>query len=311
MLLGEHAVVYNHPCLVTAVGQRMRVTAAIDERSNFTLVAKNVGIHGHEKPMSDLGKGNVEKNVRFVEIAVKNFAEKFPFKEGVRIETTSEFSSHLGFGSSSAVTVCMIKALSELFSVKLENKEIFELAYKTVLDIQGKGSGFDIAAAIYGGTLYFVTGGKEIKQLAIKNLPMVVGYSRVKADTVVLINKVAEVSKKYPVVVDSMYRNIEKIVKLGAKALREKDWITFGQLMNMNQGFLESLGVSTWRLSSMIYAARDAEAYGAKLSGAGGGDCMIAFTSDEKKQGVIDAITRAGGEYIDVATNVEGVRIEI
>ena len=60
-----------------------------------------------------------------------------------------------------------------------------------------------------------------------------------------------------------------------------------------------------------IRAARDAGAWGAKLSGAGGGDCMIALVSPEKKQVVSEAITKVGGQVIDVATNVEGVRIEL
>ena len=42
------------------------------------------------------------------------------------------------------------KAVSEILGLNLSQKEIFDLSYKTVLDIQGKGSGFDVAAAVYG-----------------------------------------------------------------------------------------------------------------------------------------------------------------
>ena len=60
----------------------------------------------------------------------------------------------------------------------------------------------------------------------------------------------------------------------------------------------------------MIYAARDAGAYGAKLSGAGVGDCMIALAPPAKVKAVKLAITKAGGQIINVKTNVFGVRIE-
>ncbi|MEK7450971.1 MAG: hypothetical protein AAB662_03490, partial [Patescibacteria group bacterium] len=190
MLLGEHAVVYDHPCLVAAVDQRMRATVETLDVLEFQLEAEDVKVTGYKKPLSELGQGDIPKGAKFVEIALKNINEKYPLKFGLKITTKSEFSSQFGFGSSSASTVCTIKAVSEILGLNLSKKEIFDLAFKTVLDIQGKGSGFDVAAAVYGGTLYFVTGGKVIEPLDIKSLPLIVGYSGVKADTVTLMNQV-------------------------------------------------------------------------------------------------------------------------
>ena len=310
MLLGEHAVVYNHPCLVTAVDQRMKATIELLDSSTFELEAPDVKVSGYKKSLSDLGKGEIPKGAQFVEIAIKNFKEKYPFKNGVRVTTLSEFSSQFGFGSSSASTVCVVKALSELMGKKLSNKELFNISYKTVLDIQGKGSGFDIAAAIYGGTLYFVTGGKTIEPLRVKELPMVIGYSGVKADTVTLINQVSEKAKEFPSVVDGIYKQIHELVDLAKEELIKEDWKRFGMLMNINQGLLAALGVSIPKLANMIYAARESGAYGAKLSGAGGGDCMIAIIAPDKKKTVTDAITKVDGTVIDVSPNASGVRIE-
>src|SRR5258708_14625502 len=63
--------------------------------------------------LSELGKGDIPKGAQFVEIAVKNISEKYPVSSGLKITTSSEFSSQFGFGSSSAATVCTIKALAE------------------------------------------------------------------------------------------------------------------------------------------------------------------------------------------------------
>lgn len=310
MLFGEHAVVYNRPCLVTAVDQRMRATVELLDTPEFQLEAPDVKVAGYKKSLKELGNGEIPKGAKFVEIAVKNFAAKIPLKTGIRVTTKSEFSSLFGFGSSSASTVCVIKALSELTGKKLSQKAIFELAYKTVLDIQGKGSGFDVAAAVYGGILYYVIGGKVLKPVKINSLPLIVGYSGVKADTVTLMNTVKETSNKYPQVVDGIYTEIETLVELGKKALIKQDWQSVGELMNIHQGYLAALGVSTKKLADMIYSARDAGAYGAKLSGAGGGDCIIVLSSDAKKRAVEKAIKEVGGEVIKVKTNAEGVRVE-
>ena len=310
MLFGEHAVVYNRPCLVTAVDQRMRATVETLGTLEFQLEAGEVKVTGYKKPLSDLGKGDIPKGAKFVEIAAKNIAEKHPLKSGLRITTSSEFSSEFGFGSSSASTVCVVKALSELLDLQLNNKEIFDLSYKTVLDIQGKGSGFDVAVAVYGGTLYFITGGKVIEPLNIKSLPLIVGYSGVKADTVTLVNKVKESFVNRENRLEEIYDEIAKLVEKARDALIEMDWEKLGELMNENQNYLSELGVSIDKLDNMIKASLTAGAYGAKLSGAGGGDCMIAVSSRDKNQAVADSIRQAGGEVININTNADGVKIE-
>ena len=310
MLLGEHAVVYNHPCLVTAVDQRIRATVETLDVLEFQLEATDVKVTGYKKPLSELGVGDIPKGSKFVEIAVKNINDKYPLKTGLTITTTSEFSSQFGFGSSSASTVCTIKAVSEILGLNLSNKEIFDLSYKTVLDIQGKGSGFDVAASVFGGTLYFVAGGKVIEPLKSDSLPLIVGYSGVKADTVALINKVKESFANRQDRLNEIYNCIEVLVNDAKDALLKMDWKNFGELMNEDQKYLDKLGVSIGKLNNMIKGALSAGAYGAKLSGAGGGDCMIAVASEDKRQAVEKAINAVGGEVINVKANAEGVRIE-
>lgn len=310
MLLGEHAVVYNRPCLVTAVDQRMYLTAELLEAEEFQLNAPDVQVENYKKKIKDIGKGEIPKGAKFIEIAIRNFSEKYPIRGGLRITTKSEFSSSFGFGSSSASTVCIIKALSELFDLGLSKKEIFDIAYKTVLDVQRKGSGFDIAAAVYGGTLYFLTGGKAIEPLSIKSLPLIVGYSGIKADTVTLIDKVKKEFSNKPEELDSIYNSITVFVEKAKDSIRDKNWKSLGDLMNNNQSLLKKLGVSIEKLDNMIQSSISAGGYGAKLSGAGGGDCMIAICSDEKKEKVEKAIEEVGGEILKVQANAEGVRVE-
>jgi len=310
MLLGEHAVVYDRSCLVTAVGQRIKATVELVDSPEFILDAEDVNITEYRKQMAEVGKGEIPKGAKFVEIALKNFLEKHSMKSGIHVTTTSEFSSLFGFGSSSASTVCTIKALSELTGANLSNKDIFDLSYKTILDIQGKGSGFDVAAAVYGGTLYFITGGKVIEPLPITSLPLIVGYSGVKADTVTLINEVKKKLEEEPEKVNRIFDAIKDLVEKAKKDMVKGDWKTVGKWMNFDQEYLRDLGVSTEKLESMISAAKKAGAYGAKLSGAGGGDCMIALVPDDKRKAVSDAIIRVGGQVIDVPVDAEGVRVE-
>lgn len=294
LLFGEHAVVYNRPCLVTAVNQRLSVKVEKTDDDNVMISSPQT------------------KDTRFVDATLKYASEVLGMKvSGFHISTESPFSGMFGFGSSSAVTVALLHALSVFSKTPLDTRTLFTHAYKIIYSVQGVGSGFDVAAACFGGTLYFVTGGRVIEPLAFKNgLPLIVGYSGMKSNTVEIIQQVAKKREQNFHTVERIFDAIEKVVNEAKESLTQSDWKTAGKLMNVNQEYLRDLGVSSEKLETLISAARQAGAYGAKLSGAGGGDCMIALVSDEQRENVKAAITKAGGVVVDVLPNSFGVRIE-
>ncbi|MFH2019418.1 MAG: mevalonate kinase [bacterium] len=309
MVYGEHAVVYGHPCIVTAVDQRVRVIVEPNGEGEIHICSPNVGLDEYHKSLERLGKDDVPKSMSFVEHLIKRMYLKYKLKEGIRVTTESDFSTQFGFGSSAAVTVALTKGISEYFNLKLDNKTIFREAYGAVLDVQGVGSGFDVAASVYGGTLYYVTPGKVIEKIFEGELPMVVGYTGIKADTPTIVRQVAELRRQEKWV-DAVMGDISDLVKQVKIWFKSKEIEQLGKLMNMNQELLQTLNVSSKELDKLISAARKAGAYGAKLSGAGGGDCMIAFVGKDNKRKVIEQIKKAGGIYMEVKTGAEGVRVE-
>jgi len=311
LLFGEHAVVYGHPCIVTAVDQRLRLHAVRTEEPELRLEAPDVSITGYRTSMDLVGTGDVTGAARFVEHAVRCFRDEYPFDGGVTLSTKSDFSSLVGFGSSSASVVCVIKALAELTGATVDNRRLFGLALAAVRAAQGQeASGFDVAAAVYGGTLYFVTGGSIIEPLESVRIPLLVGYTGTKADTSTMVSAVAKKRKDQPERVGRIFDAITKITDEARQRMREGDWKRVGKLMEFNQEYLRDLGVSTQKLEALIAAARGAGAWGAKLSGAGGGDCMLAVTADERREAVAHALTENGGQVIHIHTNADGVRTE-
>jgi mevalonate kinase len=83
-----------------------------------------------------------------------------------------------------------------------------------------------------------------------------------------------------------------------------------GRLMNMNQSLLEVLGVGHPAISRMVLAARSAGAYGAKLTGAGGGGCMIALCPKTQKGRIMAAIEGCDCRAFVTTIDTEGVRKE-
>jgi mevalonate kinase len=290
LFFGEHAVVYGQPCIVTAVDQRL--TVIVEKNDKLSINAPQV------------------KETKFVDAAVAAFCSKYKKDKSVTLSIKSQFSHQVGFGSSSAVTVATVKALSLLFDVKLSDQEIFDICYQVTLEIQGVGSGFDIAAAIWGSTLYFKKGGSVIDPMNISDIPLIVGYTGVKADTPTLVRQVAEKQKKYPEKVNKIFSAIGKLVEEARTRMQAGEWERVGKLMDFNQEYLRDLGVSSEKLEAMISAAKTGGAWGAKLSGAGGGDCMIALVESVKREAVRKAIEEVGGQVIDVRSNAQGVRVE-
>ncbi len=271
MLLGEHAVVYGYPCIVTAISERLSVC-----------------------------EGEAGGDTRFLDAAIKLWGNR-----ETKLSATCAFSGKYGFGSSSAVTVAALKVIRPDAS----DKDVFDAAYKIVLDIQGAGSGFDVAAATYGGTLYYIKN-KMIEPLIAQDMPLIVGYTGVKADTKSFIADVAAKKTREPEKVERIFQAIAKLVEEAKTNMLEGDWERVGRLMDFNQEYLRDLGVSSEKLEALIAAARGAGAWGAKLSGAGGGDCMIALAGSDKRKAVEEAVIKAGGEVVHVSPDAPGVRME-
>ncbi|NCN06820.1 MAG: hypothetical protein CO156_03295 [Candidatus Pacebacteria bacterium CG_4_9_14_3_um_filter_40_12] len=312
MLSVGYAVVHGYPTVVTAVDQRLFATVRKNGVDVFHLDAPDLGLTAYTKDMADLGKKDLPKAVRFIEILYKNFLKKYPQKEGIIVTTKSDFSSAYGFGSSSAVTVAFAKALTALYGVELSRQELFDLCYHAVIEVQGVGSGYDIAAAIWGGTLFYISPAKVVTPIHLKNknFNLVIAYSGEKADTPTLIRVVDSKLVAQPEKVNEIFKEIAQIAEDFPAAAESEDWAQIGSLFKKSQQAARDLGVSNSRLEELITAAEDAGALGATSSGAAGGDCILAVVTGQTHDAVTSALSKIGGKIIEVAVHAQGVRVE-
>lgn len=310
VLFGDHAAVYGKPCLVTAVNLRYTVTVTPIDQPIVEIDTPDLRSRGETYQVH---KANVSARNRpetaFVEAALAQIFQQHPTSTGFKIITDGPKISY-GLGSSSAITAATLLTAAHSLGITLSLRELFDLSYAAVLDVQRTGSGIDLAAAIYGGTLYYVNKGEVIDPLPISELPIVIGYSGEKVSTTNLIAHVAALRSRQPALMDSLLHMLGDISTQARDAIMQTDWATLGDLMNIHQGILESFGVSTPQLARLIFASREAGALGAKLSGAGGGDCMFALAPAETQQAVETAITEAGGLVVQIPSGAPGVRLE-
>ena len=192
----------------------------------------------------------------------------------------------------------------------MPKESIFNIALEAERFIHGTPSGIDPAISTYGGAILFQKG-KGIKPLkADIDLPLVVGDTGMKRSTGDMVAELRRRGETYPSVIDPVLKVGEEIVRSAVKALESGDIQALGELMNVNQGLLSAVGVSNEPPERLIYAEREAGVLGAKLTGAGGGGCMIALCYEEKLKDVLEAVEHMGGTAFIARKTDEGVRIE-
>ena len=135
---------------------------------------------------------------------------------------------------------------------------------------------------------------------------LVIGNSGVHAPTSQQVAKVAKAMSQEPQRMKEI-ETIGVIARRGIEALLKGDFEAVGRAMSENHLMLRGLGVSCQELENLIRAAAPTS-LGVKLTGAGGGGCMVALTRNPKQTS--EAIELAGGRTLISKLGNNGVRID-
>jgi len=280
-LLGEHAVVYGEPALLFAVGRR----ATVDVDTKETV--------GDDLPDS-----------AYVREAVGRAREYTGEDTPLSVEVESEIPIGAGLGSSAAVSAATVHAASRELGAQMEREKVAEEAHAVELDVQGAASPADTYTTTMGG--YTVVSDEKKRSLEVpdEREGFVVGWDGGSAPTGEMVDGVSRLVEENPVAAD-IVGSIGDLTRRGVERAEAGDTDAVGGLMDMNQGLLDALGVSSSSLSRMVWAARDAGG-SAKLTGAGGAGCVVAYPANEE---VLGAVEQVAEEAFVVGVS-EGVRTE-
>ena len=94
--------------------------------------------------------------------------------------------------------------------------------------------------------------------------------------------------EREPERVGELFDGIASLVRNAKLAIQDGDRRAVGQLMDMNQALLSGIMLSTEKLEHLCKVAREAGALGAKLTGAGGGGCMIALCDSTEEAAEVE-----------------------
>ncbi len=290
-LFGEHAVVYGETAIACAVELRTRVRA---ELSDSIIIQSQIGRTGIDFEKHPYISSVIEKMNEITSI------------EGVFLEVDSDIPVGSGLGSSAAATIACIGALNELFGCGLSLEEIAKTGHEIEIRVQGAASPTDTYVSTFGGVVTI----PERRKLRIPDCGIVIGDTGIFSSTKELVANVRKLRESYPELIEPLMASIGRISKIGESLVMAGDYPSIGKLMDVNQGLLDALGVNILELSRLIYSARKAGAYGAKITGAGGGGCMVALTATGRCTHVAEAMQKADGKVIITKPTEQGLKFD-
>lgn len=243
----------------------------------------------------------------------------------VRIGFATEIPFGSGIAGSTALLLALLRALAAWREEAPSPYALAERSRATERTLLGVACGWvDHYLCSFGGLRYVDLRGKErddappgspyatVEDLApyVPRLPFVLAYTGVAHHSGSVHAPIrARWERGEPAVVQA-YQRMSAIAREGKSALLRGDWPALGALFEENHALTRSLGGSADAVESLIEAARDAGAAGAKLAGAGGGGTVAVLWPDHDLAPLERALRAAGAAALYRPAPVEGVRLE-
>ncbi|HIC75937.1 MAG TPA: mevalonate kinase [Candidatus Poseidoniales archaeon] len=310
ILFGEHAVVYGHPAVAVAIDSGVEVSLTESDSWTIEGMAFDSWRHPH-----------------ISHILYDVFEYEGP---PLKMDISSGLFSAAGLGSSAALSNAMGAAIHSLMrpGETLDSVELARIGHSAEAKAQGgRASPTDTAASALGGCVVVsaekVEGTQHIFDASLEtpegkrnwsickvDLPaefdasLVLGFTGVGSPTGDMVAGVAKLLAEEPERHADMAA-IANITQAGLTALSAGNLRAVGMAMDACHERLQALQVSSPALDALVEAARP-HSFGAKLTGAGGGGCMVALTDDPQR--VSEAIEIAGGRPLISSLGAKGVR---
>lgn len=307
ILIGEHFVVGGATAIAIAIDLYAKAIASLAPRGSISISAQGLG--ALELGAGAMGASGSEAGPFGPLISMtRAFLERYGIEEGVDIRLSSEIPLSAGLGSSAAIAVSILAALSSLFGIRLGREEMFDLAFVSERILHGSPSGIDHATSIYGGAIAYSPSSGFRRIPVAEEISLVIGDTRKRRSTREQVLKVQDFLKRNREIAREAFERIREISECAISCLERGDMEGLGELMNENQALLSMVGASSEELDRLIEASLKAGAFGAKLTGAGGGGCMIAIGPPEAFGAIEESIRRAGGTPYRVRMDSVGFR---
>jgi mevalonate kinase len=291
ILFGEHAVVYSQPAIAVPVLQvRAKAILTANPRGkpgSVSIQAPGIGLESELEALPDRHplKAAIQATLNALHL------QRIP---ACNIRITSTIPVAAGLGSGAAVSVALARGLSNFLGEPLDDEAVSGIAFEVEKIHHGTPSGIDNTVITSAMPVYFVRD-KPIERLRVPQpFTIVIGDTGTHSPTAIAVADVRRGWEAQPAEYEQIFQAIGEIARSARAAIEDGKPDDLGTLMARNHAYLQELGVSSPQLDSLVIAAHQAGASGAKLSGGGRGGNMIALASPGLEEKVAQALMNAG-----------------
>lgn len=341
MLFGDWSVLEPGNISVAAAVDR-GVKVSVEPSSEFSVYSKDIV---SEPWVFSFKNGHVEGIPNEWSFFVSLFETFFSYcvsedAQPIKIEIFSEITKtasgeKLGFGSSAALTVALMSALSVHYESGFSEDELLKLSLFAHYKAQGNvGSGFDIATSFYGGYITYQMPlfselpmkngrvdifsswpGLNVERIPFVSFDVVTAFSGKGSSSRELMRRMSGFKEKnkdgYFEIIDSLNNEVHELILIMRSGACTN--IFFDHVKNIRQKFIElqeqsGIMLETKIMSKAIHTAEEL-GYASKFSGAGGGDSIIGFCcTNEETEKLKKEWGKLSVELVSIGIDFYGVR---
>ncbi len=301
ILFGEHAVVYSRPAIAVPVLQvKAKAIVRADPHAKpgtVSIEAPDINLKTHQSELPPSHPLNAAVSGVFSALNLTR-------PPACKLRITSTIPIAAGMGSGAAVSVAIIRALSAFWGKSLPDEQVSAIAYEVEKIYHGTPSGIDNNVIAFAMPVYFIRG-QPIETFRVPQpFTIVIGDTGVESSTATTVGDLRKAWQTNPDHYEHLFDKVAGIVRAARAAIEAGRPEAIGPLMTRNHELLQQMDVSSADLETLVRAAQQAGALGAKLSGGGRGGNMITLVDDQRTSEVVAALREAG------ATNVIVTRIQ-
>jgi len=278
---GEHFVVHGTKSILFSINKRVTVISELQHKK--ISIKSNACNITTDNLIEDINP-TLKPFIHIINLIFK----KHSYHGGIKVTIDSDIPIGVGLGSSSACCVAIAASVSNLFK-KITKKDIIDLAVNGEKTIFKNTSGADCTICTYGGIIEYDKKSGYRKIDINKNICLIVINSMIKHSTDIVVKHVLQFKKNHEAYFKKLCDMESRLIERLKLDLMNNDIISMGIQMNTNQRYLEEIGASNNIINDMIKKMKNIS-YGSKITGAGGGGCIIVLTDKNNTQKIINTV---------------------
>ena len=299
ILFGEHFVVHGAPAVACAIDRH--VTVSTEPLQSGTVRVDSPLGAPCEAPLDGDMPGSLPAPLAAVCHIAMSAAGRAG--TGLKVSVDSEVPLGSGLGASSAWCVATVAAVRAATGEEWGRDGVEDAALKAERAAFGRASGVDTAACTHGGFGVYRAGGPDAGWRPLsagRPLRLVVADTGRAHSTAEMVGRVSRFRDENRAEFDMMADESARIARYGELAIGGGKVAALGRCMSESHALLSRIGVSTVEADALAEAAEKAGSPGAKITGAGGGGCVIALPAPDSggEHAVMDAMKDAGSTLL-------------